>query len=238
MLYKWTGNYTKLYHSFNKQTIWKRKETDQLSQGWWQQHLRQNYPWPLRPPSVTRRTQLWAFGRDRLMTRRLQSRHCETMRAINCSQVPGKLRSDVACTCSNEVGCTAAGLWVNEEAGRGPEEAESSFRAELPGLSVLSSTWASGERKDFWLMSSSKKERKKRWVYFRQDHTIAPHLIYLTVCWCFDNYYLTVEKLKFTCNWLMHFDNITTILTINDDYDTTYRFIYAQCHFTILIFNY
>lgn len=40
----------------------------------------------------------------------------------------------------------AAGLGVNEEACRGPE---GSFRAELLDLSVLSSTFASGERKPF-----------------------------------------------------------------------------------------
>lgn len=40
----------------------------------------------------------------------------------------------------------AAGLGVNVEACRGPE---GSFRAELLDLSVLSSTFASGERKPF-----------------------------------------------------------------------------------------
>lgn len=56
---------------------------------------------------------------------------------FNLSKVPGS--SALACTCSKEVGCMAAGLCVKEEAGREPEEVLSSFRAELPGLSVLSS---------------------------------------------------------------------------------------------------
>lgn len=43
----------------------------------------------------------------------------------------------------------AAGPLVKEEAGRGPEEVGSSFLSELPGLSGLGSTFASGEREDF-----------------------------------------------------------------------------------------
>ncbi|TNN53162.1 hypothetical protein EYF80_036623 [Liparis tanakae] len=46
-------------------------------------------------------------------------------------------------TCSREAGCMAAGLWVKEEDGVGPEEVESSFRPELPGVSALSFTLSS-----------------------------------------------------------------------------------------------
>lgn len=135
-----------------------------------------------------RRTQLWTFVCHTQITwRSLQSRHCKSMNASNCFQVPRQLSSAVACTCSREVGCMAAGLWVIEEAGWVPEEVESSFRAE-PGLSVLSSTCASRGRKYFWLMFASlhlkRKENQTTEVYIRQDHThythcqtIASHLI-------------------------------------------------------------
>lgn len=56
-------------------------------------------------------------------------------------------------TCSREVGCMAAGLWVKEDdggRGGGPEEVESSFRPELPGVSALSFTWASGGGEDLF----------------------------------------------------------------------------------------
>jgi len=47
----------------------------------------------------------------------------------------------------------AAGLWVKEDdggRGGGPEEVESSFRPELPGVSALSFTWASGGGEDLF----------------------------------------------------------------------------------------
>lgn len=64
-------------------------------------------------------------------------------------------------TCSKEAECIGAGLWVKEEAAWGPEELESSFLPELPALSVLSSTCASGGREDFHVGCSASREEKQ-----------------------------------------------------------------------------
>lgn len=149
--------------------------TDQLSQGWWQQHPHQNYPWLLRLPTVIKEKNSHTIQRvtDKLLG------NCKACIAKGFLQliVPKPLGSlAVASTCSKEVGCMGAGLWVKEEAGRQPVEVESSFPPELPGLSVLSSTCASGERKDFWFMYASlppkRKEKQMSEVHFRQDHTL------------------------------------------------------------------
>lgn len=153
------------------------KDTDRLSLGWWLQHPHRNYPWPLPPPAAVNNkntpVNTWMQHTDSLpMTEQSLQKHACNWLFLT---VPGKLCSGAARTCSKEVGCTAAGLWANEEAGRRPEEVESCFRSELPGLSVLSSACASGGRRDFWLMLASLdpegKEKQRTRVYIRQDQT-------------------------------------------------------------------